>query len=167
MFFNVGGYEVLVIAVVALIVIGPEQLPTVLRKVGRYAAQVRSMATGLREEFMSGLGDVSDLTDLDSWLGSGTDDDPVVPRGFAERQKAQGMAAAIEATSDPAPNDSAADDQDFGDPALADPMLDDPVIEDDQAPTDQAPTYQAPTDQAPTDGATEPAEPAEAPEEPS
>jgi sec-independent protein translocase protein TatB len=157
MFFNVGGYEVLVIAVVALIVIGPEQLPTVLRKVGRYAAQVRSMATGLREEFMSGLGDVSDLTDLDSWLGSGTDDDPVVPRGFAERQKAQGTAAAIEATSDPAPNDSVADDQDVGDPASADPMLDDPVIEEPSAAERQAPT----------DGATEPAEPAEAPEEPS
>ncbi len=33
MFFNVGGYEILVIAVLALIFIGPEQLPTVMRKI--------------------------------------------------------------------------------------------------------------------------------------
>lgn len=104
MFFNVGGYEILVIAVLALIFIGPEQLPTVMRKVGRYAAQMRSMAQGLREEFMSGLDEMPELKELtnidnwtgktDAWLGTGTDDDPVVPRGFAERERQREAAAA-------------------------------------------------------------------------
>ncbi len=108
MFFNVGGYEILVIAVLALIFIGPDQLPTVMRKVGRYAAQMRSMAQGLREEFMSGLDEMPELKELtnldnwtgktDAWLGTGTDDDPVVPRGFAERER-QREAAAAEAAS--------------------------------------------------------------------
>lgn len=111
MFFNVGGYEILVIAVLALIFIGPEQLPTVMRKVGRYAAQMRSMAQGLREEFMSGLDEMPELKELtnldnwtgktDAWLGTGTDDDPVVPRGFAERER-QREAAAREAAAQPA-----------------------------------------------------------------
>lgn len=108
MFFNVGGYEILVIAVLALIFIGPEQLPTVMRKVGRYAAQMRSMAHGLREEFMSGLDEMPELKELtnldnwtgktDAWMGKGTDDDPVVPRGFAERER-QRQAAAAEGAS--------------------------------------------------------------------
>ena len=110
MFFNLGGYEILVIAVLALIFIGPEQLPTVMRKVGRYAAQMRSMAQGLREEFMSGLDEMPELKELtnldnwtgktDAWLGKGTDDDPVVPRGFAERER-QREAAALEAAAKP------------------------------------------------------------------
>ncbi len=103
MFFNVGGYEILVIAVLALIFIGPDQLPTVMRKVGRYAAQMRSMAQGLREEFMSGLDEMPELKELtnidkwtgksDAWLGTGSDDDPVVPRGFAERERQREAAA--------------------------------------------------------------------------
>ncbi len=116
MFFNVGGYEILVIAVLALIFIGPEQLPTVMRKVGRYAAQMRSMAQGLREEFMSGLDEMPELKELtnldnwtgktDAWLGTGTDDDPVVPRGFAERER-QREAAAREATAQDAASPTA------------------------------------------------------------
>ncbi|MEL7156251.1 MAG: Sec-independent protein translocase protein TatB [Actinomycetota bacterium] len=86
MFFNIGGAEILVIAVVALIAIGPEQLPTVMRKVGGFVAQARSVTTSLRDEFMSGMDEITDLADPTSWTGSGTDDDPVVPRGFAQRQ---------------------------------------------------------------------------------
>lgn len=86
MFFNIGGGELLVIAMVALIAVGPEQLPSVLRKFGRGVAQIRSMTAGLREEFMSGLDEVTDVVDPKSWTGSGSDDDPVVPRGYAERQ---------------------------------------------------------------------------------
>jgi sec-independent protein translocase protein TatB len=86
MFFNIGGAEVLVIAMVALIAVGPEQLPTVLRKIGRVVAQVRSMTSSLRDEFMAGLDDVSDAANPNSWLkGSGRADDPIVPRGLADR----------------------------------------------------------------------------------
>ena len=86
MFFNLGGPEILVIAMVALIAVGPDQLPGVLRKLGRFMAQTRSMTAGLRSEFMSGLDEVKDIADPKQWMGSGTDNDPVVPRGFAKDQ---------------------------------------------------------------------------------
>ncbi len=83
MFFNVGGLEILVIAMVALIAVGPEQLPGVLRKVGAFVAQARAMTTGLRDEFMSGLDEVTEIADPQKWMGTGSDEDPVVPRGYA------------------------------------------------------------------------------------
>ena len=85
MFFNIGGAEILVIAIVALIAIGPEQLPGVMRRIGGFVGQARAMTAGLREEFMSGVEELSDAVDAESWMGSGTDDDPVVPRGYATR----------------------------------------------------------------------------------
>jgi sec-independent protein translocase protein TatB len=143
MLFNVGGYEILVIAVIALIFVGPEQLPTVLRKVGRYAAQMRGMAQGIRDEFMAGLDDVpddlkdltklKDLTSLDSWLGSGTDADPIVPRGFAERQQRTQAALAAAAAQDAAegvPVNTAMADQSPADLGLS---LTVPVAEQGQA----------------------------------
>lgn len=42
--FGIGGSEILVIAVVALVVIGPKDLPRVLRMIGRMMASVRGMA---------------------------------------------------------------------------------------------------------------------------
>ena len=53
--FNIGGGEIMVIALLALIVVGPEQLPGVLRKLGQTAAHLRSMSSSLRDEFMTGL----------------------------------------------------------------------------------------------------------------
>lgn len=100
--FNVGGGEILLIALLALIVVGPEQLPGLLRKLGYYAGQARQMSNALRAEFMAeaepfqdsmrefqrGMTDfsntVADAADPNRW-GSGTPEDPVVPRGFAEQ----------------------------------------------------------------------------------
>lgn len=82
--FNIGGPEVLVIALIALVVVGPEQLPSVLRKAGQYAAQVRQMSTGLRQEFMAGV-DELDPTKWEGERGTGEPDKPIVPKGYAER----------------------------------------------------------------------------------
>lgn len=82
--FNIGGAEVLVIALIALVVVGPEQLPSVLRKAGQYASQVRQMSTGLRQEFMSGV-DELDPTNWDGERGTGEPGKPIVPKGYAER----------------------------------------------------------------------------------
>jgi sec-independent protein translocase protein TatB len=82
--FNVGGPEVLVIALIALVVVGPEQLPSVLRKAGKYASQLRSMSNGLRQEFMAGV-DEMDPTKWDGERGTGEPGKPIVPKGYAER----------------------------------------------------------------------------------
>jgi sec-independent protein translocase protein TatB len=106
--FNIGGQEFALIIVLALVVVGPEQLPGLVRKMGQYAAQARQMSSSLRAEFMAatepmqdtfkefqegmnefqtGMTDLSktvtDAADVNQW-GSGTAEDPVVPRGFAD-----------------------------------------------------------------------------------
>lgn len=43
--FGIGGSEILLVAVVALIVIGPKDLPKVLRALGKTLARVRGMAS--------------------------------------------------------------------------------------------------------------------------
>jgi sec-independent protein translocase protein TatB len=48
---EVGATELLVIAAIALIVVGPKDLPILMRKVGRFVAQMRSMAAEFRSSF--------------------------------------------------------------------------------------------------------------------
>ncbi|HKQ94352.1 MAG TPA: Sec-independent protein translocase protein TatB [Aestuariivirgaceae bacterium] len=42
--FGLGMSEIMIIAIVALIVVGPKDLPRLLRTIGRYVTQLRSMA---------------------------------------------------------------------------------------------------------------------------
>jgi sec-independent protein translocase protein TatB len=48
---EIGGLEWLVIAVVALVVIGPKDLPVMMRKVGQFMAKLRGMANEFRASF--------------------------------------------------------------------------------------------------------------------
>ena len=48
---EVGALEYLVIAAVALIVVGPKDLPGLLRKLGQFVAKLRSMANEFRASF--------------------------------------------------------------------------------------------------------------------
>jgi sec-independent protein translocase protein TatB len=48
---GIGGGEYLVIAVVALLVVGPERLPLLLRKLGNLVAKARGMANEFRSSF--------------------------------------------------------------------------------------------------------------------
>ena len=48
---DIGGLEWLVIAVVALVVIGPKDLPVMMRKLGQYMAKLRGMASEFRASF--------------------------------------------------------------------------------------------------------------------
>lgn len=59
--FDIAWSELGVIAVVALVVIGPKDLPKVLRTVGQWTAKARSMA----REFQSGLDDMVREAELD------------------------------------------------------------------------------------------------------
>lgn len=53
--FNVGGGEVLVILLVALLVVGPGKLPEAARQVGNVLTQVRRMSTGFQNELKAAL----------------------------------------------------------------------------------------------------------------
>jgi sec-independent protein translocase protein TatB len=48
---EVGGVEILAIAALALIIIGPKDLPVVLRKVGKFVGKMRGMAQEFRASF--------------------------------------------------------------------------------------------------------------------
>ena len=48
-----GPMEILVIAIIALLVFGPEKLPQIARQVGRAAAELRRMAAEVKDEFDS------------------------------------------------------------------------------------------------------------------
>jgi sec-independent protein translocase protein TatB len=53
--FNVGGGEVMVILLLALLVLGPDKLPEYTRKAGRYVNEFRRMTSGFQEEFRSAM----------------------------------------------------------------------------------------------------------------
>ena len=48
---GIGGFEILVIGLVALLVVGPKDLPVLMRKVGKAMAQARAMANDFRASF--------------------------------------------------------------------------------------------------------------------
>ncbi len=126
--FGIGGGEFLVIALVALIAVGPEQLPSVMRKFGSYVAQLRSMADGVRGEFMAGVEELDPV----KWTGDGSDEKPIVPRGFAESATTTlGTPVAKPKTTPMAANDTidqafgkSSDDAESAQPAAADSAAD-------------------------------------------
>jgi sec-independent protein translocase protein TatB len=70
--FDIGWDEMALVAVVALIVIGPKDLPVVLRQVGRWTRKARELAG----EFQRGVDDMvreSELAELKTQVEKATD----------------------------------------------------------------------------------------------
>ncbi len=79
--FDIGWSEILVIAAVAIIVVGPKELPQMLRTFGRVMGQVRRTATEFRRQFDDALRDAerqADLMETRKELQSITRIDPLV-----------------------------------------------------------------------------------------
>jgi Tat protein translocase TatB subunit len=53
--FNVGGGEVIVILLIALIVLGPDKLPGAARQVGKYLNEFRRISAGFQDEIRSAM----------------------------------------------------------------------------------------------------------------
>lgn len=64
--FDVGWPELLVIAIVLIVVVGPKDLPDMLRQFGRTTAKLRAMAGDFRKQFDEALkeADMEDVRDL-------------------------------------------------------------------------------------------------------
>jgi len=60
---GIGGFELVVIALVALIVVGPKDLPLLMRKVGQFLGRARKMAAEFRASF-DDMARQSELDDL-------------------------------------------------------------------------------------------------------
>jgi sec-independent protein translocase protein TatB len=53
--FDVGFWEILLIGVVSLLVIGPEKLPSVARNVGRWVGKIQRFVAGVKSDFNAEL----------------------------------------------------------------------------------------------------------------
>ena len=68
--FDISWTEFLLIGVVALIVIGPKELPGVLRTLGQYTRKVRGMAAEFQNQFNEAMreAEMADLKkEVDTW----------------------------------------------------------------------------------------------------
>ena len=85
--FNIGGGEFMVIALIALIVLGPQRLPSAARQIGKTMGELRRMSSGFQQELRGALHDAeSEPSPRRDVLGTGSDasrprstpdDDPV------------------------------------------------------------------------------------------
>ncbi|WP_083099042.1 Sec-independent protein translocase protein TatB [Pseudophaeobacter leonis] len=94
--FDLGLTELLVIGVVALIVVGPKDLPVMFRNVGRFVGKAKGMA----REFSSAMNDAADesgVRDVAKGLKAATN--PVSTAMDGVKEAAQDMAKSIDPTS--------------------------------------------------------------------
>ena len=81
--FEIGWGELLIIGIVALIAIGPKELPTVLRTLGQFMGKVRRMASEFQGQFQEAMreAEMADLKkhaeDLKSSVSELTSFDPM------------------------------------------------------------------------------------------
>jgi Tat protein translocase TatB subunit len=77
---GIGGAELIVIAAVALIVVGPKDLPKLLRKAGQFVGKMRSMADEFRQNFddMARQSEIDELRLEVEALKSGRNSNPIV-----------------------------------------------------------------------------------------
>ncbi len=61
--FDIGWSELLVIGVVALVVIGPKELPGVLRSLGQWVTKIRRMASEFQNQFQDAMRE-AELSDM-------------------------------------------------------------------------------------------------------
>jgi len=99
--FNVGGPEILVILVIALLVLGPDQLPKAMRTFGNVMAEVRKVSGGFQAEMRKAMDTIEST-------GSTKDEKPQ-SAGGPDRATASTMAEAdvtevVARNTDPVPS---------------------------------------------------------------
>src|SRR6185312_16613105 len=119
--FDIGWGELVVIGIVALIAIGPKELPTVLRTLGQYMGKVRRMASEFQGQFQDAMreAEMADLKkhadDLNSTVSDLGNFDPV-----ASAQKELNSAFENKpSTSEPPATEPAASETTTGEQATA------------------------------------------------
>jgi sec-independent protein translocase protein TatB len=140
--FGVGYTEILVIAVVALIVVGPKDLPKLLRHLGQFTASVRRMAG----EFQRHLDEVAREAEVDK-VTSEIRDATRFDLGEGEMRKAAAdLRTALESTA------PASDPHAPAPPSSTEPPS---VVADAPAALPEAPPPETPPQPVPTDKAPE------------
>ncbi|EAR11399.1 Sec-independent protein translocase protein TatB [Reinekea blandensis] len=120
--FDVGFAELLVLAVIAMVVVGPERLPGVLRTVGKTVGQARRFMTGLQNQIEQEV----KLDELNKKIMAETKDldftKPSAPTHQSEDAEVPSIApevktddAEVNPSAEPAPQDHAHSDEDAHD----------------------------------------------------
>jgi sec-independent protein translocase protein TatB len=101
--FDIGWSELVVIAVVALIAIGPKELPGVLRTVGQYMGKIRKMAAEFQGQFQEAMRE-AEMADLKKQVDDITD----TAKGFTNFDPLGSVKKEVDSfTSDPLGSSSA------------------------------------------------------------
>jgi sec-independent protein translocase protein TatB len=132
---DVGWTELLVIGIVALIFIGPKELPTVLRTVGQWMGKIRRMASEFQGQFQEAMRE-AEMEDLKKHVDS-------MAQGF---DPLESVRKEVEAATDYNPNSG---------PEVVDEVTPDPHAASTAHATavaDTAEASAAPTESAPADG---------------
>jgi sec-independent protein translocase protein TatB len=97
--FDIGWSEFVVIGVVALIVIGPKELPAVLRTIGQWTTKIRRMAGEFQSQFQEAMreAEMADLKKSVDELSDATKGITTDPFDFSESTKWQPKTDASEA----------------------------------------------------------------------
>jgi len=112
--FGLGWGEVVVIGIVALIAIGPKELPTVLRSAGHWMGKIRRMAAEFQGQFQEALREV-EISDLkkqaEEMTSSVTDFSNFDPMANAQKEMERAFMPEPPTTGElaPAPSTEAAD----------------------------------------------------------
>ena len=105
---NLGGAEILVILVVALIVLGPTRLPQAARQLGDAFGQIRRLSSGFQQEMKAAMDEVEATIDPPAESSRPADD------------KGRRLVTADSAATDPAPTGDSQDDDTATEPASGD-----------------------------------------------
>jgi sec-independent protein translocase protein TatB len=154
--FDIGWGELVVIGIVALIAIGPKELPTVLRSLGQWMGKIKRMANEFQGQFQEALreAEVADLKkhadELTSAVTDATKFDPLddlnksmeadydtTPPAVAEAATDAAAPAAAAPESAPAPEEALPPID------VAPPEAPEPVTEKDFAPVEPPPPKEA------------------------
>jgi sec-independent protein translocase protein TatB len=123
--FDIGWSELVVIAVVALVVIGPKELPAVLRTFSQYLGKIRRMASEFQGQFQEAMRE-AEMADLKKSVDEMTD----VAKGFSNFDPLASVTKEVDSfTSDPlATTSTASASPEAAPPSTPAPMSSDATI---------------------------------------
>jgi sec-independent protein translocase protein TatB len=107
--FDIGWSEFVVIGVVALIVIGPKELPAVLRAIGQWTTKIRRMAGEFQSQFQEAMreAEMADLKKSVDELSDATKGITADPFDFSESTKWEPKTDTAATASEAAPTEAA------------------------------------------------------------
>ncbi len=122
---NVGPLELLTIAVLALVVLGPDRLLPTMRSVGRAVGELRRISGGFQDELRRAMDEAIDDSDLDEMPAS-PPDKPVEVPPVIPPEEAAGLDLPSERADGDGQSDDDYDDEEASPPAASyiEPALD-------------------------------------------